>query len=263
MKILIALMLLSLPAIAAQGTTESSSTYSGVQGSMDTTSDIVRLRINGAQWATVKFQAIVAGTVTVTAQVTIDGTNYFPAPMARRLNTASANPTVQTIAATTLVAGDMWEVPLPGNALAFQLVAVTGTITTVTISGGVLYVPGVPVTAVLYDVTEGSIGAGVAAYVQDTSGWNSVTAMANSPTGQVWSIRQLDDTGAVLLGVAATFTAAAGGAATFTRYGSNTTTATVGSSAQALFANLTRRMNWSLPAAGTVSAGRMRVEAAR
>jgi hypothetical protein len=87
--------------------------------------------------------------------------------------------------------------------------------------------------------------------------------MASSPTGQVWSVRQLDDAGTNISGVAATFTAAGGGAATFTRYGGNTTSGTVGSSAQALYANLTRRMAWSLPAAGTVSTGRMRVEAAR
>jgi hypothetical protein len=121
----------------------------------------------------------------------------------------------------------------------------------------------VPGVATLYDVAESGIGVGLPAYVQETSGWNSVLVIGLSPTTTVVSVRQLDDAGAIISGVAATFTAAAGGAATFTHNGGNTTSGTVGASAQTVFANLTRRMQWSLPAGGTVSTGRIRVEASR
>ena len=263
-KILALLVLLSLPAVAAQGTTESSATFTGVRGSMDTTNDTVRLNVTGNQWATVKFTVGLGGAATVTTQITTDGTNYFPAPYSRRLNVVSANPTVQAIAATTLVTGDVWETPIPGDTVAFQITcAGSGSLTTVTISGGRPYVVGVPVAAVLADVTEASIGAGVAAFTQDTVGWSNVLVMGGSPTGVVWSIRQLDDAGSNISGVAVTFTAAAGGAATLSHFGGNTTSATVGGSAQSTYGNLTRRMAWSLPAGGTVSQGRIRIEAFR
>ena len=260
----LALFLLSLPAVAVQGTTESSATFTGVRGSMDTTNDTVRLNVTGNQWATVKFVVNLGGAATATTQVSIDGTNYFPAPYSRRLNTVSANPTVQAIATTTLVTGDIWETPIPGDAVAFQITcAGSGSLTTVTILGGRQYVVGVPVAAVLTDTTEASIGAGVAAFTQDTGGWSNVLVMALSPTTVVWSVRQLFDDGTNISGVAATFTSASGGAATFSHLGGNTTSATVGSSAQATYGNLTRRMAWSLPPGGTVSTGRIRVEAFR
>ena len=149
------------------------------------TTDTVPLPISGGQWATAKFTVKTAGTATATAQVSIDGgINYNPAPYAKRLSTVSANPTVQAITATTLVTGDVWEVPLPANATHFQLLCGgTGSVTTVTLSGGALYVPGMPVTATLYDVTT-AFTVGQTTGVFDTSGWSQGSVIViNGDTG--------------------------------------------------------------------------------
>lgn len=151
-------------------------TYAGSitnSGSLTTvTTDSVQLGISGTQWATVRFRASVAGTATVTAQVMVNG-QWIASAYATRLSTVNANPTSQAIAATTLVAGDLWEVPLPANGTAFQLLcAATGSTTTAQIYGGIPYSPGMPVTAILFDVTS-AVNTDNPTATLDLSGWTS------------------------------------------------------------------------------------------
>ena len=159
-----------------------------ILGTLQTiTTDMVILPISGGQWATAKFSVGTGGTATATAQVSIDGgKNYNPSAYAKRTSAVSANPTTQAISATALVTGDVWEVPLPGNCTHFQLLCGgTGTATTVTLSGGALYVPGVPVVATLYDVTV-AFTVAAASPTLDLTGWSVVTLDAtNNDTGGV------------------------------------------------------------------------------
>lgn len=143
------------------------------------TTDSAQLGISGTQWATVRFRASIAGTSTVTAQVMVNG-QWIASAYATRISTVSANPTTQAISATTLVAGDIWEVPLPANSTAFQLLcAATGSTTTVQIYGGIPYSPGSPVTAVLYDVTS-STNTDNPTGILDLSGWSAATVAFNA-----------------------------------------------------------------------------------
>jgi len=169
-----------------------------VTGTLTTTNDTVTIPLPGSQWATAQFTVTSAGTASATALVSIDGgRNYIASAYAKRLSTISANPTVQPISATTLVTGDVWEVPLPGNATHFRLLCgATGTTTTVSLSGGALYVPGVPVTAVLYDVTSAT-NTQVQSPTIDGSGWSSarfdITASGGVIAGS--GVQSVDDAG--------------------------------------------------------------------
>jgi hypothetical protein len=201
MKILIALLLLSLPSFA-QVPVVFSRDSDPTSGTLTTiTTDTVAVALSGTRWATAKFSVTTAGTATATAQISIDGGfNYFASAYAKRLSTISANPTVQAISATTLVTGDVWEVPLPGNATHFRLLCGgTGTVTTVSLSGGLPYVPGVPVTAVLYDVTSATNTALISP-IFDVSGWtwefHTFTSSGGAPSFQ---INNFDDAGATFV----------------------------------------------------------------
>lgn len=158
-------------------------TYAGSinnSGTLTTgTTDSVQIGISGTQWATVRFKASVAGTATATAQAMVNG-QWIASAYATRLSTVSANPTTQPISATTLVAGDIWEVPLPANSTAFQLLcAATGSATSVQIYGGIPYSPGMVVTATLFDVTS-AINTDNPTGTLDLSGWSWVFAAWNA-----------------------------------------------------------------------------------
>ena len=225
-----------------------------VSGTLTTiTTDKVTLPISGGQWATAKFTVTTAGTATATAQVSIDGgINYIAAPYAKRLSTVSLNPTVQAITATTLVTGDVWEVPLPANATHFQLLCGgTGTVTTVTLSGGVLYVPGMPVVAVLYEVTS-AVNTVNNTGILDVSGWASLGIYALTPAGGSGNGFTGDDAGADIVGV---WTAGAA-------YNAYSGWGPGAAGAQAISAQLTRRVRFTLaPVAALTS--RLRIEARR
>lgn len=189
--------------VRAQQQVVTSSVTASVLGGLTNSGDAVPLSISGAQFATAKFTAITAGTSTVTAQVSIDGgTNWLAAPYAKRISTASANPTVQAITATTLVTGDTWEIPLPGNTTNVQLVcAGTGTVTAVKVQNGAPYVPGVPVVATLYDVTSG-VNAANNTGTLEASGWNSAWLLMTASGGvPAFAITPVDDAGTSLFAI--------------------------------------------------------------
>jgi len=260
-----AALCLSVPAFAQQPVVS----YGGrgpytYTGTLLSTNDAVTSDLIGSMWATARWSVTTAGTATVTTEVSIDGgTNWLPSAYSRNVSAVSANPSTVPWSNNTPVVGT-YETPLPGNATNFRVrCGTTGTATVVTVGPGAALTPGVPVVATLYDVTEGSIGAGIASTTQDTSGWNSVTVYATSPTGQVVAVAPVDDAGTNLAGVSRSFTAASSGIAVFTRYGGDSTSASIAASVIALYPSLTRRMSWSLPAGGTVSTGRIRIEASR
>lgn len=161
------------------------------------TTDAVAIAIAGADYATARFTVVQAGTATATAQISVDGgVNYIPAPYAKKVNAVSANPTVQPITATTLVTGDVWEVPLPGNATHFRLLcAATGTATSVSLTGGAQFIPGVPVMAVLYDVTSG-VNLPLDTGTVDLSGWAAASHWFSMNGGAPsFSMQLVDDAG--------------------------------------------------------------------
>lgn len=167
-------------------------------GALVNTNDVVSLAIAGADYATARFTVLAAGTATATAQVSIDGgLNWFAAAYAKKVSAVSANPTVQAVATSTLAAADVWEVPLPGNATNFRLLcAVGGTLTTVSMVGGIPYVPEVPITAVLYDTTT-AVNTALDTGTLDVSGWWALSYLFTMNGGvPAFSIQEVDDAGA-------------------------------------------------------------------
>jgi hypothetical protein len=235
---------------------------SQADGPLTTSGDTVTIDALGTRLATVKFRVRSAGTATAAAKVSTDGVNFIAAPYAKRLTTASANPTVQAIATTTLVTGDVWEVPLPANATQFQLACDgTGTTTSVSALPGLPYITGVPVTAVLYDVTESGTGVGLATGTIEFSGWVSAHIVLVTPTTQVWTFRGVDDTGTAVGPTIATTAASSGSLLISQNPGSSG--ATLGAGIPAAWPFGERRFSLTLPAGGTVSTGRARVVARR
>lgn len=263
---LAAMVLLCPPAAsAAYGPVQTVNAHGfpSIRGGLTTiTTDTVVLEASGAQWATVQFKATTAGTSTVTAQVSLDGgTNWLSSAYAKRLSTVAASPTVQAIAATTLVAADVWEVPLPANATHFRLqCAASGTTTTVFMYGAQPYVPGVPVFATLYDVTETNIGDGLTTTV-DFSGWNLLQAVLVSPTTQSWTVQAVDDAGSVI-GIAITTTAPST-SSQLVSPGEPAATASISNNVFGVLPAIDRRIKYTLAAGGTGTKGRARIVARR
>jgi hypothetical protein len=135
----------------------------------------------------------------------------------------------------------------------------------VTLTPGRPLVPGVPVVAVLYDASEASIGAGINTSnpTFDVSGWNSLLIYARAPTTQPVVIQPVDDaTGIALAGIGITVAATNSqmvGVGRGVGAGIAGATTTNGNS----YALLSRRMIWYIAAGGTVTQGRIRVEAFR
>ena len=130
-----------------------------------------QIAITGGQYATVQFTSASTGIYTANAQYSIDGgNNWLTAPYAKNLSAGQPNPAV------TLWAGanGTYEIPLPGNTTHFRIagVSMVGGSVTVTLTPGAVYVPGVQVTAVLYDVTSG-VNALNNTGIMDMSGWGS------------------------------------------------------------------------------------------
>lgn len=176
---LVAAVLFCPPTAQAQLQT----TYSGLVGNSGTlttaTTDKVVVPISGSQWATIQFRATVSGSATATAQVQVNG-QWLAAAYATRISTTAANPTTQAITASALTANDVWEVPLPSNATGFQLLCGgTGTTTTVQIFGGQAYVPGMVVSATLFDITS-AINTDNPTGTLDLSGWSWIFVAWNA-----------------------------------------------------------------------------------
>jgi hypothetical protein len=178
-------------------------TSSGASGTLAATGDVVRLPALGIQWTNVRFSVLSAGTATATAQISIDGgTNWIASPYGKRISTVSANPTVQAISSTTLVTGDTWEIPLPATATHFRLLCgAGGTTTSVSIVGGLFYLPGVPVVAVLYDVTSAT-NVALDTGTLDVSGWLGVQHdFVMSGGTPAFSMQEVDDAGVSLANI--------------------------------------------------------------
>jgi len=269
-RLILALLLLLAAPSWAQTQTVPFTGPKVTTGPLTTSGDFVYVDVPGGKWATIIWAVVgTAGTATITTQISLDGgTNWIPSAYSKRLDTVSANPSVSPWVANTGVTGAVWEVPLPGNSTQFRLLCGgTGTTTNVQIYGGTPYVPGVPVPAVLYDATEGSIGAGLltSTTAQDVSGWNAISIFALSPTGVAATVRSLDDAGAVLNnpGSIYSFTAASAATLYMSRAVGPAATNTVASGVIQSAPLFARRVSWSIPASGTVTAGRIRVEASR
>jgi len=162
--------------------------------------DAVMIAAQGWQWATVRFTVVTAGTSTSTTQISLDGgVNWITSAYARRLDQSSANPQTFLVSNTTFSSGQIYEVPLPSNSTKFRvLCGASGTTTTIQVSGGIPYVPGSPVVAVLYDVTSGT-NAALDTSTLDVSGWTTVGhAFSMSGGAPAFSLAEVDDAGATL-----------------------------------------------------------------
>jgi hypothetical protein len=233
-------------------------------GTLGATGDTVTIPVDPSRWATVRVLA--PGTVgAVFYYFSADGgTNWLPSPYATRTDLVSANPSsISPVAASAYPSQD---IAIPGNATHLRVsMGSVGVAGSVTLTPGRPLVPGVPVVAVLYDASEGSIGAGLASAVYDVAGWNSLYFQMYSPTTQAAYVREVDDTGAVInsgpflsaapAGAIGALLSRSSGASLVGVSVANGTYATIGLSA--------RRLSWSIPAGGTVTQGRIRVEASR
>lgn len=258
-----AVLLYCLPAFA-QTTVTASDPGAGVSAFLATANDAAVVKAEGRLWASVQWQVTVAGSGTLTAEVTSDRSlvNWVAAPYSRRIDASSSNPSVSAFQNATPVAGT-FETPLPGNTVAFRLrYQGGGTTTALFLSAGTPYVAGNPITATLGDVTEGSTGAGIAATVFDISGWSATAYSFTTPTTQVFSLKFLDSAGATVLPTITT-TAASSAAITLSPDATSLSSTTLSASTINALGVVWPRVSVSLPAGGTVTTGRVIVFARR
>lgn len=229
----------------------------------------VMIAAPGGSLATVRVSTAVAGTVQLTAEVSVDGlSNWIPAVYGKRLDLTAANPSVVPFVNFAPAKGSVYEFALPGTSTWFRLrPSVAGTASTVTVAGGAPFVSGVPVVGVLYDVTEGAIGAGLPATGFDLTGWTGLNYGAATPTGQPAVIKSLDDLGNPPPGggaqvvVTAAVLWAAGGLGLGAILNSINHTANLSAFGSSI--GLPKRIQTLMLAGGTVTQGRIRLEARR
>lgn len=187
-----ALLLLAASLALAQQTQPVPFTYTQTVSS---TSNPVWVAATGQSWATVRWNFDPVLVATLQPQCTTDGINWTNAPYSKRLDATSSNPTVAATVSPSS-AGQTWETPLPGNVIAFRLNPTSWTTAGyVTVYSGLVYVPGVPVVAVLYDVTSGT-NAALDTGTLDLSGWTTVQhAMSANGGTPAFAIQEVDDTG--------------------------------------------------------------------
>lgn len=164
--------------------------------------DVIQIPVLGCDFGTVRWEVLTAGNGAITQEYTDDplgllSVNWKTPPFSRRLDQATANPTMQAWANTTPVAGT-YETPLPGNCTAFRIRYQTaGTVTAMTLKAGRPFVADAPVHAVLYDTTSGT-NSSLDTGTIDASGWNAasidwVTSGATATAIHLWAV---DSTGA-------------------------------------------------------------------
>jgi hypothetical protein len=221
----------------------------------------------------------IAGTftgLTVTWQY-LSGADWITAPYGTRIdvpsgtggNGTTGNPSVAANSSGVAAAASTWEVPLPANAQGLRAIvsAIATGSATITVGIGRMYVPGVPVTAVLFDASDpgGTTGTGLNTGTLDISGWTSVTARIFSPTGQVWTIYAVDDTGALIQSTNISGTASSNSAISIARGGASGALAssTIGAGLSYAVDWVERRIQGNLPTGGSVSVGRCRILVAR
>jgi hypothetical protein len=169
-------------------------------GQLVNAGDSVAIALPGNQWATALFSITVNGTATLTTQVSIDGgVNWITSAYSKRLDLVNANPTVTALIASSPGVSS-WEVSLPANATHFRILcAGTGTTLSLTLFGGAAYIPGMPVAAVLYDVTS-AVNTQLTITALDMSGWASLSAFCSTPAGGSGLMQPVDDAGVALPG---------------------------------------------------------------
>ena len=172
---------------------------SPVSGSLATSGNTVVLPISGAFWATARFQFFgTFASQTLEFDYTIDGVNWLPsgqgAPYVRRIDTASANPTI-IFGSTATVGGNSlsfnintygastWELPLAANVQAVRVKSLsTAGGVTVGISAGLPYNSWNSVTATFFDVTSTSNTA-LDTGTLDVSGWRNTLYILQDALG--------------------------------------------------------------------------------
>ena len=148
----------------------------------------VTMNVSGSYWATARF--IFTGTFasqTGEFDYTIDGVNWLPsgqgAPYVKRVDAVSANPSM-VFGSTATVGGNSltfnintygastWELPLAGNVQAVRFIALSTSTAkpVVQIQTGLPYVPGVPVTATMFDNTS-AVNTANDTGILNISGW--------------------------------------------------------------------------------------------
>ena len=165
--------------------------------------DTAAIAISGTKYATVLWVVNTAGSGGITAEYTTDAAglnsvNWLTPPYSKRTDVLSANPAVTPWTNNTPVAGT-YETPLGSNVTAFRIRYQTaGTATTITVIGGLPYVPGVRVTAVIYDVTSAG-GAASDTGTLDLSGWSAavIKGFESGVAGGFLNVSSLDDAGAI------------------------------------------------------------------
>ena len=149
-------------------------------GSLLTGGDFVIATVSGATWASVKVAfGTNSGGMSVTVAYSNDGgVNYLTsgagAPYLKQLNSVTANPPVIGFGNTSPSSFFTGEFPLAANVTNVKITSLStnaaGLI--VAITGFQLYVPGAPVTAVLYDTSALITGANGTQF--DVSGWKGL-----------------------------------------------------------------------------------------
>jgi hypothetical protein len=243
-SIVLAALLLSTAANAAIGSIGNATT------------DAVTITVDGMKVATARWIVLTAGTAKVTTEITLDGVNWLPSAYSYTVNTVSANPAITSWQNLTPVVNS-YDTPLPANALGFRVrCGTTGTLTTVQVTGGQPYTPNEPVWAVLFDASESGTGAGLDTGTLDVSGW-VVLYLGTKAPGATNAVNYylVDDAGnSTSNAFGAQLTVATG------------TTSTVGwgpANPTPALSSLPRRIRGLIAAGGTVSAGRIRIEARR
>lgn len=171
-------------------------------GVLATSGDTIVLPISGAQFATVRLVIAAAESVSFNTEISLDyGTNWIASPFGKNLVVVTANPSLTTLQGVSFGGASEYEIPIPANTTHFRIRAVGSTAPagSFTLKPGQVYVPGLPVVAVLYELGS-STGAALDTGTLDLSGYRSVLARFTSNGGvPSYTISIVDDAGASLV----------------------------------------------------------------
>lgn len=159
--------------------------------------DAATVYLTGSSWASVYWTVKTAGSGGITTEYSKDaGANWLATAYSSRIDNVTANPSTAPWANNTPVVGT-YETPIPANCTAFRIRYQTaGTTTSVSVSPGVAYAPGVPVVATLFDQTSGT-NAALSTGVLDVSGWTVLVGAYTAGAAGSFVPKLVDDAGAV------------------------------------------------------------------